>query len=261
MLRALWSSSTGMKAQMTNLDVIANNLANVNTVGFKKSRADFQDLLYETLKAAGESTGPDSRHPVGQQIGVGTKLSAITKEHSQGSATRTDRDLDIAIMGKGFLQITGFEGETLYTRDGALQVDSAGNVVTSTGLSVIGVGAVPEDARGVNFGPTGLVTYIDPAGNENDIGQIELVTFLNPSGLNSLGGNLYSTSPSSGTALPNTPGQNSTGTIQQHYLELSNVSIVEEMVNMITAQRAYEVNSKMIKASDQMLATANQIAR
>jgi len=250
-----------MKAQMTNLDVISNNLANVGTTAFKKSRTDFQDLLYQTLKAAGESTGPDSKNPVGQQIGVGTKLAAITKEHVQGSLTRTDRDLDIALMGKGFIPITGIDGETRYTRDGSLQLDADGNIVTADGLAVQGLGAIPVNARGVNFGQTGQVSYIDDTGSENIVGNLQLAQFVNPSGLFSMGGNLYMESPASGTGQLVTPGENSSGTIQQRFLELSNVNIVQEMVDLITSQRAYEVNSKMIKASDEMLATANQMAR
>jgi flagellar basal-body rod protein FlgG len=261
MIKALWTASTGMKARMTNLDVIANNLANVGTTAFKKSRADFQDLLYETLKAAGESTGPDTENPVGQQIGSGTKLAAVTKEFSQGSLTRTDRDLDIAIMGKGFLVVQGIEGEDRYTRDGTLELDENGSIVTPDGLFVKGAGSIPVNARGVNFSQTGQVSYIDQEGNENVIGNLQLSQFINPSGLSALGGNLYMESPSSGSAEIVIPGENGSGTIQQRFLELSNVNIVEEMVNLIANQRSYEANSKMIKASDEMLATANQLSR
>lgn len=261
MIRALWTASTGMKAQMTNLDVISNNLANVGTVAFKKSRADFQDLLYQTLKAAGESTGPDTMHPVGQQVGVGTKLASITKEHMQGTLTRTDRDLDIAIMGKGFLPITGVDGETRFTRDGSFKLDDNGNIVNSDGLFLQNIGEVPENARAVNFGPTGQVSYVDETGEETIIGNLQMAVFTNPSGLVSMGGNLYRQSPASGDAQYVTPGEENSGTIQQYYLENSNVSVVEEMVNLISSQRAYEINSKMIRASDEMLATANQIAR
>ncbi len=261
MIRALWSASTGMKAQMTKLDVISNNLANVGTVGFKKSRADFQDLLYQTLKAAGESTGPDTRHPVGQQIGVGTKLAAVTREQDQGSLTRTDRDLDIAIMGKGFIPITGIDGETRYTRDGSLKLDQNGNLVNSEGLFIQNVGQIPENARALNFSQTGQVSYLDQNGQENIVGTLQLAVFLNPAGLSALGGNLLMETEASGSPQTGNPGSDGIGILQQHFLENSNVSIVEEMVNMITSQRAYEINSKMIKASDEMLATANQLAR
>ena len=261
MIRALWTASTGMQAQMTNLDVISNNLSNTNTVGFKKSSAEFQDLLYQTLKAAGESTGPDSRHPAGQQVGVGSKLSSITKEFSMGSLTRTDRDLDIAIAGPGFIPITGADGGTYYTRDGGLKLDASGQIVTSSGYTIEGLGAVPAEARSINFGATGQVSYIDAEGNENNVGQLQLAMFVNPAGLSSMGGNLYQETPASGTAQLATPGLNGAGSLQQHFLELSNVSIVEEMVKLITAQRAYESNSKAIKSADEMLTTASQIAR
>ncbi|MBB64328.1 MAG: flagellar basal-body rod protein FlgG [Waddliaceae bacterium] len=260
MLTALWTASTGMEAQMTNLDVIANNLANVNTVGFKKSRADFQDLLYQTLASAGESTGPDSMDPVGEQIGVGTKLASITKEFSIGSLERTDRDLDVAIAGKGMLVLQGPDGNDVYTRDGTLKLDGTGRIVNSDGYPLVGVGTVPENARGINFGPTGEVAYLDENNQENTIGQIQLAMFVNPSGLNAKGGNLYAETPASGAASLVTPGLESSGMIQQYFVEKSNVSIVEEMVNMISAQRAYEINSKMIRAGDEMLSTANQIS-
>ncbi|MBN4066666.1 flagellar basal-body rod protein FlgG [Simkania negevensis] len=261
MIRALWTAATGMNAQMTNIDVISNNLANVNTTGFKKSRAGFQDLLYQTLKAAGESTGPDTQHPVGQQVGVGSKLAAITKEFTDGSLTRTDRDLDIAIAGKGFIPITGADGETYYTRDGAFNLSNAGEIVTSEGYVLQNLGTVPSNARAVNFSPTGQVAYIDETGTENTLGQLQLALFVNPAGLSARGGNLYQISPASGEAIFADPGFIGAGTIQQRFLENSNVSIVQEMVNLITSQRAYEINSKAIKTADEMLATANQIAR
>jgi flagellar basal-body rod protein FlgG len=261
MMRSLWTASTGMKAQMTNLDVIANNLANANTVGFKKSRADFQDLLYQTLKAPGESTGPDSVHPVGQEVGVGSKLAAITKQFTVGSLTRTDRDLDIAIAGKGFFQVDGTGGELLYSRDGALKLSPEGEIVTSDGLTVTGLGTIPSNARAVNFGPTGQVSYIDEAGQETIVGTLELAMFVNPAGLHSMGGNYYQETPASGTAVLTEPGSDGAGGIQQHFLELSNVSVVEEMVNLISAQRGYEINSKVIQSTDEMLAAANQLSR
>jgi len=260
MITALWTASTGMEAQMTHLDVISHNIANANTVAFKKSRADFQDLLYQSLGSAGESTGPNSYNPVGAQVGVGTKLAGVTKEFSTGSMQRTDRDLDIAIAGSGFLQVTGPDGQTAYTRDGSLKVSANGMLVNSDGYPISGLGQIPENARSVNFGSTGKVSYIDESGQENVVGQVQLAMFINPSGLNSIGGNLYKRTDASGSPKLVNPGLESAGTIQQHFLEMSNVSIVEEMVNMITTQRAYEINSKMIKAADEMLATANQIS-
>ncbi|MFT4552148.1 MAG: flagellar basal-body rod protein FlgG [Chlamydiales bacterium] len=261
MIRSLWTASTGMKAQMTNLDVIANNMANVNTVGFKKSRADFQDLLYQTMKSPGEATGPESIHPVGQQVGVGTKLSGITKQFTIGSLTQTERDLDVAIAGQGFFQVQGPGGNVLYSRDGALKVSNQGTIVNSDGLAMVDLGTVPSNARAVNFSPTGEVSYVDDTGAATTIGTLQLAMFLNPSGLSAQGSNLYTESPASGTATLSTPGSDASGTIQQHFLELSNVSVVEEMVNMISAQRAYEINSKVIKATDEMLSAATQLAR
>lgn len=260
MSTALWTASTGMEAAMTHLDVIANNMANVNTVAFKKSRADFQDLLYQTLEAAGQTTGGTAEDPTGQQVGVGSKLASITKEFSVGALQRTDRDLDIAIAGTGFLPIESPDGQTAYTRDGALKISSDGSIVNSDGYKIEGLGQVPENARSINFGPTGQVAYIDENGTENVIGQVQLAMFVNSSGLNAIGGNLYKETPASGAAKLVTPGLEGSGTIQQHFLEMSNVSIVDEMVNMITTQRAYEINAKMIKAVDEMLAITNQTA-
>lgn len=260
MITALWTASTGMSAQMTHLDVVANNLANVNTTGFKKSRADFQDLLYQTLAGPGESTGPDSMDPTGSQVGVGVKLAGVTKQHTTGSLERTDRDLDIAITGNGFIPIIGPSGEQSYTRDGSLRLSNDGSLVTSSGYRLANLGQVPVEARSINFSSTGIVSYINQQGQEVQLGNLQLAMFLNPSGLNSEGGNLYSETAASGPVQLQNPGQQGAGVIQQHFLEKANVSIVEEMVNMITAQRAYEVNSKMIRATDEMLATANQIS-
>lgn len=260
MITALWTASTGMEAQMTHLDVIAHNIANANTVAFKKSRADFQDLLYQTLQEAGTTTGPDSTDPVGEQVGVGTKLAGVTKQHTMGSMQRTDRDLDVAITGAGFFQITGPDGNIAYTRDGAFKVSQDGSLVNSDGYKLADVGQIPSNARSVTFGPTGQVSYTDAAGAENTVGQINLAMFINPSGLNAKGGNLYGETFASGTPQLVSPGLEGAGSLQQYFLEMSNVSIVEEMVNMITTQRAYEINSKMIRTADEMLAAANQIS-
>jgi flagellar basal-body rod protein FlgG len=261
MIKALFTSSTGMKGQMTKLDVISNNLANASTIGFKKSRANFQDLIYETLKEAGEKTSATSENPVGQQIGSGTKLVGITKEFSLGSLSRTDRDLDIALAGDGFIVVTGPDGTDHYTRDGSLKLSGDGSIVNSDGYLIKGLGQIPRNARSINFSPNGDVGYIDQSGDEISIGGLQLAMFTNPSGLSSLGGNLYKDSPASGNSFLVTPGQESSALIQQHFLELSNVNIVEEMVEMIASQRAYEVNSKVIKASDEMSSTANQLTR
>lgn len=259
MLTSLWTASTGMKAQATNTDVISNNLANVNTVGFKKSRAHFQDLLYMNLESPGESTGADSVDPTGDQVGVGVKLGGITKEFSKGSMQRTDRDLDIAIDGDGFIPIINADGTDVYTRDGSLKLSSDGTIVNSDGYEVRGLGQIPANARKVNIASTGKVTYIDENGDENAVGDLQLALFTNPPGLESIGGNLYKSTPASGDAQLSQPGLEGAGSVQQYFLEMSNVSIVEEMVNLITAQRGYEMNSKTIQTSDEMLATANQI--
>ena len=260
MSNALWTASTGMEAAMTNLDVISNNMANSNTVAFKKSRADFQDLLYQTLKSAGGSTSDSTMDPVGSQVGVGTKLSGITKQFTTGSMQRTDRDLDVAISGPGFIRVLAPDGEIGYTRDGALKIDGEGSIVNSDGFPIADLGQVPSNARGINFSSTGRVSYIDEKGSENVIGQLQLAMFINPSGLNSVGGNLYRRTDASGEEKSVNPGLEGAGTIQQSFLEMSNVSIVEEMVNMITTQRAYEINAKMIRAVNEMQGTANQIS-
>lgn len=260
MITSLWTASTGMEAQMTHLDVIANNISNANTVSFKKSRADFQDLLYQSLSAAGSSTSDSTVDPTGSQVGVGTQLANITKEFTTGSLQRTDRDLDIAIAGNGFMQVLGPDGQLAYTRDGALKVSGEGTIVNSDGFPVQGLGQIPSNARSVNFSKTGQVAYIDETGTETQVGQIQLAMFINPSGLEATGGNLYRPTDASGAEILVNPGLQGAGTIQQHFLEMSNVSIVEEMVNMITTQRAYEINSKMIQAADEMLSTTTQIS-
>lgn len=260
MITALWTASTGMEAQMTHLDVVAHNIANANTIAFKKSRADFQDLLYQTLQEAGTTTGADSNDPTGEQVGVGTKLAGVTKQHTLGSLQRTDRDLDVALTGPGFFQIIGADGNIAYTRDGAFKLSQDGSLVNSDGYRLADIGQIPSNARSVTFGPTGQVSFTDATGAQNNVGQINLAMFINASGLTSKGGNLYSESFASGTPQLVTPGLDGAGTIQQYFLEMSNVSIVEEMVNMITTQRAYEINSKMIRTADEMLAAANQIS-
>ncbi|MDF2549567.1 MAG: flagellar basal-body rod protein FlgG [Chlamydiales bacterium] len=260
MFKALWTASTGMKAQMTKLNVIANNMANVNTIGFKKSRAEFKDLLYQTLEEAGATKGNDAYQPVGQQVGVGTALSAIVKEFSMGSLERTDRELDVAIKGHGFFRITGPDGQDAYTRDGSFKLSSDGSLVNSDGYKLADGGVIPNTARSIQFGPDGTISYIDQNGGQANLGQIQLAMFANPSGLNAIGGNLYKESPASGAAALTGPGLASAGTIEQFVLETSNVSVIDEMVNMIETQRAYEINSKMIRASDEMLSTANQIS-
>ena len=262
MIRSLWTSATGMQAQALNLDVIANNLANVNTAGFKKSRAEFQDLLYETIRPAGTSSSQDTQVPTGIQIGHGTRPSTVLKIFSQGDMENTKNELDLAIEGDGFFQIILPNGETAYTRDGAFKLDSDGRMVNSDGFALEPEITIPSDAVSISVGIDGTVSVLQ-AGDSipSEIGTIELARFVNPAGLISTGRNLYITSEASGDEMTGTPGEDGLGSLAQGFLEMSNVSVVDEMVNMITAQRAYEVNSKSIQTADEMLQLANNIKR
>ena len=262
MIRSLWTSATGMQAQALNLDVIANNLANVNTAGFKKSRAEFQDLLYETLRPAGTSSSQDTQVPTGIQIGHGTRPSTVLKIFSQGNMENTQNELDLAIEGDGFFQIILPNGETAYTRDGSFKLDSDGLIVNSDGFALEPEISIPSDALSISVGIDGTVSVLQ-AGDSipSEIGTIELARFVNPAGLISTGRNLYITSEASGDEMTGTPGEDGLGSIAQGFLEMSNVSVVDEMVSMITAQRAYEVNSKSIQTADEMLQMANNIKR
>ena len=262
MIRSLWTSATGMQAQALNLDVIANNLANVNTAGFKKSRAEFQDLLYETLRPAGTSSSQDTQVPTGIQIGHGTRPSTVLKIFSQGSMENTKNELDLAIEGDGFFQIILPNGETAYTRDGSFKLDSDGLIVNSDGFALEPEISIPSDALSISVGIDGTVSVLQAGDSTpSEIGTIELARFVNPAGLISTGRNLYITSEASGDEMTGTPGEDGLGSIAQGFLEMSNVSVVDEMVSMITAQRAYEVNSKSIQTADEMLQMANNIKR
>jgi flagellar basal-body rod protein FlgG len=262
MIRSLWTSATGMQAQALNLDVISNNLANVNTAGFKKSRAEFQDLLYETIKPAGTPSSQDTEVPTGIQLGHGTRPSTVLKIFSQGNMENTQNELDLAIEGDGFFQIALPNGETTYTRDGAFKLDSDGRIVNSDGFAMEPEISIPTDALSISVGLDGTVSVLQ-AGESipSEIGTIELARFVNPAGLISMGKNLFITSEASGDEMTGTAGEDGLGTLAQGFLEMSNVSVVDEMVNMITAQRAYESNSKAIQAADDMLQLANNIKR
>ena len=262
MIRSLWTSATGMQAQALNLDVISNNLANVNTSGFKKSRAEFQDLLYETIKPAGTPSSQDTQVPTGIQLGHGTRPSTVLKIFSQGNMENTQNELDLAIEGDGFFQITVPNGETAYTRDGAFKLDSDGRFVNSDGFALEPVLSIPSDALSISVGLDGTVSVLQ-AGESipSEVGTIELARFVNPAGLISMGKNLFITSEASGDEMTGTAGEDGLGTLAQGFLEMSNVSVVDEMVNMITAQRAYESNSKAIQAADDMLQLANNVKR
>ena len=260
MLRGLWSAATGMAAQQLTIDVIANNLANVNTVGFKKSRADFQDLMYQSISQAGSITSAGSQIPVGINIGMGTMPVGVQKMFMQGDFKETKNELDIAIEGKGFFKVLSNE-EELYTRAGNFKLDSDGNICTPNGDKLQPEMAIPTETVSVTIDQTGTVTVFDPEGTGTSLGVIELYTFSNPSGLFSLGHNLYRPIDASGEAISGTPGSDGVGTIVQGFLEMSNVDVVEEMVSMIMAQRAYEINSKAIQTADEMLSIANNIKR
>jgi flagellar basal-body rod protein FlgG len=260
MLRALYSSAAGMQSQQTNLDVIANNLANVNTTGFKKSKAEFQDLLYQNTRTAGSETGAGNLLPTGVQIGHGSKLVATSKVFTTGELTQTQEQWDVAINGDGFFEVQMPNGDKAYTRDGALKVGPAGQIMTSDGLVVqSGFQAVPPGTTKVDIANTGDVTYTTPNGKTTF--RISLTRFANPAGLESMGHNLYKETTASGAAEVGSPGENGFGTTQQSFLELSNVKVVEEMVNMILAQRAYEINSKAVQASDEMMQMSNNLRR
>jgi flagellar basal-body rod protein FlgG len=262
MIRSLFTASTGMIAQQLNIDTIANNLANVNTTGFKKSRVNFQDLIYETIKPAGTETEAGTTIPEGIQVGHGVRPSSIAKLFSQGAAVQTGNPFDIRIEGEGFLQVTLPDGTTAYTRDGAFKVDADGTVLTADGYPMEPAITIPNDAEVVSIGPDGTVSVIQPGNVTTAVGNIQLVRFPNPAGLDArLGRNLLLENEASGAPTVGTPGLDGLGTLSQGFLENSNVQVVEEILQMIIAQRAYEANSKVIQTADEMLQTANNVRR
>ncbi len=257
---ALYSSATGMQAQQLNLDTIANNLANVNTSGFKRTKIDFQDLLYQQGRQAGADGGAGNLIPAGVQVGAGSRVVSTAKIFSQGTLTQTDERLDLAIQGDGFYEVQRPDGTSAYTRDGSFKVNATGQVVTNDGLPVLsGFGPIPNGATGIMVSQNGDVTISTPAGPTSF--KVQLVRFANPTGLESAGGNLYLETAASGTPELGNPGEQGNGKIVQGYLEGSNVNVVSEMVNMIIAQRAYEINSKAVQTSDSMLQEANNLKR
>ncbi len=262
MIRSLYNGASGMIAQQLNIDVISNNLANANTMGFKKSRADFQDLMYQTLKAPGSVTSSGDQVPVGIQVGLGVKPSGVVKQFSQGDFRNTNNELDMAIEGKGFFQIEKPDGTISYTRAGSFQLDNTGQMVTTDGYPLIPAMTVPQDTTIVSIDAQGNVTALQPGSTvASSIGQIELANFVNPAGLLAEGRNLLSETEASGTPITGTPGTNELGTILQGNVEMSNVSVVEELTQMIIAQRGYEVNSKAVQVSDEMLQSATNLKR
>ena len=262
MLRSLRIAALGMTAQQLNVDTIANNLANVNTTGYKKNAVEFQDLLYENINLGAAESDSKTVQPLGLQVGLGNRPVSTYRSFSQGALAETGNPLDLCINGNGFMQILRADGSLAYTRDGTLRINSEGYIVTSSGLKLYPEIVMPEGVSGINIGQNGVisVSYEDEREPE-EIGQIELVSFINPAGLKAIGGNLYTDTDSSGEANFGYPGEEGYGTIIQGYLEKSNVDIVQEMINLIVAQRAYEINSKAIKTSDELLAIANQIKR
>jgi len=261
MMRALYTAATGMIAQQYNIDTISNNLANVNTSGFRKNVAHFQDLIYQNLRAPGTPVGP-SVIPTGQDVGLGVKVGSSEKTFTQGLLQQTSNPLDIAIQGEGFFQVTMPDGSSAYTRDGSFKRDANGSIVTADGYFLSPQITVPPNATGVQIGADGTVTALIPGQQQpQQLGQIQLVRFTNAAGLAPKGENLFTQTGASGAPTLSQPGLNGTGTLQGGYLEASNVSVVEEIVNMITAQRAYEANSKAITTADEMLQTAVQTKR
>ncbi|MFP6111014.1 flagellar basal-body rod protein FlgG [Helicobacter pylori] len=262
MLRSLYSATSGMLAQQTHIDTTSNNIANVNTTGFKKSRADFNDLFYQAMQYAGTNTSNTTLSPDGMEVGLGVRPSAITKMFSQGSPKETENNLDVAITGKGFFQVQLPDGSTAYTRSGNFKLDEQGNLVTSEGYLLIPQITLPEDTTQVNIGVDGTVSVTQGLQTtSNVIGQITLANFVNPAGLHSMGDNLFSITNASGDAIVGNPDSQGLGKLRQGFLELSNVRLVEEMTDLITAQRAYEANSKSIQTADAMLQTVNSLKR
>jgi len=261
MLRSLTTAATGMIAQQNYLDVIANNVANVNTTGFKQSRVEFQDLLSQATRTPGALMNQGTYQPVGIEIGLGVKTAATTRVFSQGVAISTGRELDIEIEGEGFLQVMKADGTLAYTRDGCLQVDALGQLCTTDGLLIQPAISIPRDAKEINITQDGNVSVTIGGQTEQTIvGSLQLVKFQNPSGLMSIGHNLYVETPASGNPIQDTPGQNGLGLIQQGMLEGSNVQIVDELIGLIKAERAFESNSKIIKSSSEILQLTNNLS-
>ena len=260
MIRSLWISKTGMDAQQTQMDVISNNLANVSTNGFKRSRAVFEDLLYQTLRQPGAQSSHQTQLPTGLQVGTGVRPVATARMFTQGNLQQTGNNLDVAISGQGFLQVQMPDGSTGYTRDGNLHVDAQGQVVTSNGFPLLPSITIPPNSQTVTIGQDGTISVTrQGAATPTQVGSLQLVNFVNASGLQSIGQNLYTETAASGTPNAGTPGTNGLGLLNQGYVETSNVNVVEELVSMIQTQRAYEINSKAIQTSDQMLQKLSQL--
>ncbi|QNS02020.1 MAG: flagellar basal-body rod protein FlgG [Buchnera aphidicola (Pentalonia nigronervosa)] len=260
MIPSLWISKTGLDAQQINMNVISNNLANVSTNGFKRSRAIFEDLMYQTMRQAGTNSSIDTILPSGLQLGTGVRPVATERVHSQGNLLKTDSSKDIAIDGPGFFQVQLPDGNVAYTRDGSFQINQNGQLVTSSGFPIMPEMNIPSNSTNINIARDGVVTVsIQGQTQPISVGQLNLISFINDSGLENIGENLYQETPASGMPIDTFPGLNGTGLLYQGYVETSNVNVAEELVNMIQTQRAYEINSKSINTSDQMLQKLSQL--
>lgn len=260
MIRSLWTAKTGLEAQQAQMDVIANNLANVSTNGFKRQRAVFEDLMYQTLRQPGAQSSEQTTLPSGLQIGTGTRPVATERLHSQGNLNKTDASKDVAISGQGFFQVQMPDGNLAYTRDGSFQVDQNGQLVTNSGFPVQPAITVPPNALSITIARDGVVSVTQQGQTQPvQVGQLTLSTFINDAGLDSIGENLYQETQASGAPTDSNPGQNGAGLLYQGYVETSNVNVAEELVTMIQTQRAYEINSKAITTADQMLQKLTQV--
>ena len=262
MVRSLYTAATGMMAQQTQIDVVSNNISNVNTIGYKKQRAEFADLFYQTMEYAGTSTSTTTQSPTGINVGLGVRPTAVTKIFTQGNLKQTNNNLDLAIQGDGFFQIQLPDGRIAYTRDGAFKLDAEGNIVTSDGYKLIPEITLPPTTVQISIGTDGTVSILEAGETQmQQIGQIQLAKFINPAGLHSLGSNLYINTSASGEPIVANPGVEGLGEIRQGFIEMSNVQLVEEMTDLITGQRAYDAASKAIMTSDEMLQTVNNLKR
>lgn len=260
MIRGLYTAATGMTAQQHAIDVTSNNIANVNTIGFKKDRAEFQDLMYETLNYTSGRTSQTTMNPTGIDVGLGVRVSGIQKSFLEGDLKSTGNPLDMAIEGKGFFQITLPNGEIAYSRNGAFKLDDEGAIVNGSGYRLEPEIVIPNTFTDISVAKDGTVTALDPVtGNSQDLGQITIVDFVNPAGLSPLGESLFQVTDASGDPIEGIPGEDAFGQIQQSMVESSNVALVNEMVDLITAQRAYEANSKSITTTDEMLSIVNRL--
>ncbi|PVZ40325.1 flagellar basal-body rod protein FlgG [Pseudomonas sp. CC120222-01a] len=260
MIRSLWTAKTGLEAQQGQLDVIANNLANVSTNGFKRSRAVFEDLVYQNVRQPGAQSSTDTRLPSGLQVGTGVRQVATERLHTQGNLEETSSSKDLAINGLGFFEVDMPDGTTAYTRDGSFQLDANGEMVNANGYKLTAGITIPANATSISISSDGIVSVTQPSSSAStQVGQLNLALFVNNAGLQSIGQNLYQETDASGAPTETTPGLNGGGTVSQGYVETSNVNVVEEMVGMIQTQRAYEINSKAVETSDEMLQRLTQL--